>query len=59
MLAATIVIPGVGFVLSILIAFACGAIARSKGRHSVGWTILGFFFSLIALLVIAVLPRKN
>ncbi len=34
-------------------------IARRKGRHAVGWVVLGFFFSLIALVLILVLPSKR
>jgi hypothetical protein len=49
----------IGFILAILIAYACASIARSKGRSSVVWGILGFFFTLIALLIIALLPRKD
>jgi alkanesulfonate monooxygenase SsuD/methylene tetrahydromethanopterin reductase-like flavin-dependent oxidoreductase (luciferase family) len=30
-----------------------------KGRHAVGWLILGFFFSLITLIVILLLPSKR
>ncbi len=49
----------IGFVLAILIAWACSAIARSKGRSSVLWAVLGFFFTIIALIIIALLPRKH
>ncbi len=34
-------------------------IARRKGRHAVGWVVLGFFFSLLALVLILVLPSKR
>jgi len=34
-------------------------IAKRKGRHAVGWLILGFFFSLLTLIVIALLPSKR
>lgn len=49
----------VGFLLAVLVAYGCSAIARSKGRSGVVWGILGLFFTLIALLVIVLLPRKN
>jgi hypothetical protein len=49
----------IGFVLAILIGYACSAIARNKGRGRVLWFILGFFFTLIALIVIALLPSKR
>jgi hypothetical protein len=49
----------IGFVIAILIGYACASIARSKGRSSTLWGILGFFFTIIALIIIAILPRRN
>jgi hypothetical protein len=49
----------IGFIIAILIAYACASIARSKGRSPVVWGILGFFFTLIALVIIVLLPRRN
>jgi hypothetical protein len=49
----------IGFILAILIGYACSRIAASKGRGSTLWAILGFFFTLIALIVILVLPSKR
>ena len=34
-------------------------LAKRKGRHAVGWLLLGFFFSLITLIVILLLPSKH
>jgi hypothetical protein len=34
-------------------------IAKRKGRHAVGWVILGFFFSIIALIIVLLLPSKR
>jgi uncharacterized membrane protein YjjP (DUF1212 family) len=48
----------IGFVLWILVMVWIYNIAKRKGRHAVGWVVLGFFFSLIALLVVALLPSK-
>ena len=48
-----------GFVIWILIMVWIYNIAKRKGRHAVGWLILGFFFSLITLIVIALLPSKR
>ena len=48
-----------GFVIAILIAYGCSAIAGSKGRSRGLWGFLGFFFTLIALVIIALLPRKD
>jgi hypothetical protein len=49
----------IGFLVAILIGYVCSRIARSKGRGSVLWFILGFFFTLISLIVILVLPSKR
>lgn len=49
----------ISFVLWVLIMVWIYNIARRKGRHAVGWTILGFFFSIIALIVVLLLPSKR
>ena len=49
----------IGFVLAIIIAYACASIAGSKGRSRTLWGVLGFFLTLIALVVIALLPRRD
>lgn len=59
MLAINTVSSIVSLLFSILFAFACYRIAQSKGRGPMLWGVLGFFFSLISLIVILVLPRKN
>lgn len=43
----------------IIFAISCGYIANEKGRNCIGWTILGFLFGLIALLIIVCLPDRN
>jgi hypothetical protein len=48
-----------GFVLWIVVLVWIYNIAKRKGRHAVGWLILGFFFSLLSLIVILVLPSKR
>ena len=48
-----------GFILWIVIMIWIYNIAKRKGRHAVGWTILGLFFTLITLIVILVLPSKR
>jgi hypothetical protein len=40
-------------------AYACSTIAASKGRSSLLWGFLGLVFGLLALIVIAILPRKD
>ena len=49
----------IGFVLWIVIMVWIYNIAKRKGRHAVGWLILGFFFSLITLIVLLLLPSKT
>lgn len=44
---------------SIIFAIGCGYIANEKGRSAGGWAIWGFFFGLIALLIIVCLPDRN
>jgi hypothetical protein len=49
----------ISLVIAIVFAVACNRIAVSKGRGPILWAVLGFFFSLISLIVILVLPRKT
>ena len=49
----------IGFIVWIVILVWIYNIARRKGRHAVGWLILGFFFSIITLVVILLLPSKR
>ena len=44
---------------SIIFGIVCGYIANEKGRSAGTWAILGFFFGLIALLIIVCLPDRN
>jgi len=48
-----------GFVLWVVVLVWIYNIAKRKGRHAVGWLVLGFFFSLLTLVVIALLPSKR
>jgi hypothetical protein len=48
-----------GLLWEIVLVCVCVYIARTKGRGPVLWGILGFFFSLITLIVLLLLPRKN
>ncbi len=43
----------------VIAAILCGAIAATKGRSALLFGILGFFFSIITLIVVIVLPRKQ
>ena len=49
----------IGFILWIVIMVWIYNIAKRKGRHAVMWTILGFFFTIITLVVILILPSKR
>ncbi len=49
----------IGFILWILIMAWIYNIARRKGRHAFLWLVFGFFFSLIALIIVALLPSKR
>jgi len=43
----------------LVVAVATAMVANSRGRSGFGWFILGGMFSLIALLVVAVLPSQK
>jgi hypothetical protein len=49
----------VGLIVAIVCAVVCRNIATTKGRGPTLWAILGFLFSLIALIVILILPKKT
>lgn len=38
------------------ISMACAIVAGNKGRSSAGWFVLGLLFSILALLIVVVLP---
>jgi hypothetical protein len=40
-------------------AIICAVIAAMKGRNPFGWGILGFFFSILTLIVVIVIPSKK
>lgn len=43
----------------VIAAIICGVIAAMKGRNPFGWGILGFFFSILTLIVVIVIPSKK
>jgi hypothetical protein len=49
----------IGFIIWILIIAWTVAIARKKDRSTFGWGLLAFFFSWIALLVVALMPSRR
>lgn len=45
------------FVISpLLFGYGCSQIAQKKGRNTIFWFIIGAFFGLLALILIALLP---
>ena len=55
----TLVGAVVSFVIWVGIIVWTVSIARSHGRSPLLWGVLAFFFALIALIVVAILPRKH
>jgi multisubunit Na+/H+ antiporter MnhB subunit len=49
----------IGFIVWILIMVWIYNIAKRKGRHAVGWLILGCFFTVLSLIVLLLLPSKR
>lgn len=43
----------------LICSVATAIVASSKGRSTFGWLILGFLFSFIALILVAVLPSQK
>ena len=46
-------------IFAIPCAIICGIIANSKGRNPIGWSIFGFFLTVIAIIVICVVSNVN
>ena len=43
----------------IIAAVICAVVAKSKGYSALLFGILGFFFSIITLIVVLVIPRRD
>jgi sugar phosphate permease len=43
----------------IIAAVICALVAKTKGYSAVLFAVLGFFFSIITLIVVLVIPRKR
>jgi hypothetical protein len=52
-------IPLWAWIVWIVGGVAAGWIAWGKGRSVVGWGLLGLIFSVIAVIVVALLPSKS
>ena len=48
-----------GLVISVVFAIVCAGLAGGRNRSRVGWAILGFFFPIIARVVLLILGKKN
>jgi hypothetical protein len=49
----------IGLVIWIGLIAWTASIARKKGRSAFGWGVFAFFFSLIALIVVALMPSRR
>jgi membrane associated rhomboid family serine protease len=49
----------IGLAVAIAVAAVCYRIAEGKGRSGALWAVLGFFFPVIALVVVFVLPDRR
>ena len=47
------------FLINLIFSFAVAYVASKKGRNPAGWFIFAFFFQIIALILIIVLPNLN
>lgn len=45
--------------VSLVIAFGCGHYAKQRGRDPKIWLVAGFFFGILALIVLFFLPPKK
>ena len=48
-----------GLLVSLIFGAICNRVAAGKGRHTIAWFLLGFFFTCIALIVLLILPRRQ
>ncbi|PZS15014.1 MAG: deoxyribodipyrimidine photolyase [Pseudonocardiales bacterium] len=60
---AGLILSGVKGVLyligGVIAAVLCAFIARSKGYSAILFAVLGFFFSIITLIVVLVIPKRR
>lgn len=45
--------------MGVVCAFVCASMAKSKNREAGLWGVLGFFFGLLAVLILALLDRRE
>ena len=44
---------------SVIAAIVCALVASMKGRSALFWGICGLFFSILTLIVVALIPSKK
>ena len=49
----------ISFAVGVVCAFCCAKLALGKGRSAAAWGVFGFLFSIVALIVIALLPSTG
>ena len=63
LMAAGMILSGIKGVLyligGVIAAVLCGLIAKAKGYSAVLFAVLGFFFSIITLIVVLIIPRRR
>ena len=50
---------GLVILFSVIAAIVCALVAGNRGRNRLGWGLLGLLFSIVTLIVLLVLPRRN
>lgn len=63
LLAAGVILSGIKGIFyligGVIAAVICAFVAKSKGYSAILFAVLGFFFSIITLIVVLVIPRRD
>ena len=46
-------------IVSVICAIVCAVMAEPRGRSMIGWALGGFFFGILAILILAVVGKTN
>ncbi len=49
----------VAILVGIICAIICALMAEPRGRNKIGWAIGGFFFGILAILILAIAGKTN
>jgi VIT1/CCC1 family predicted Fe2+/Mn2+ transporter len=49
----------VAILVGIICAIICALMAEPRGRNKSGWAIGGFFFGILAILILAIAGKTN